>query len=519
MEEFADRRAKGFSQGQRIKTALARALVHRPQNMLLDEPTNGLDVMAVRALRALLQPLRDAGHCVLFSSHVMQEVSALCDEVVVIAARHGARGRHARRPSAPRTGTAGLEEAFVQLIGGAEMSLTMRADAHRVRQGVPREPARAPHADLGADLRSAARAAAVRRRAVAEPRARRAAGRRPLTLAVAHGERAPNLLAFLRQYGVTVTAVDYDDAAARAAVAGARQPLVLAVTRRLRRAARGRAAGAAASCTRTPPTPSARRSAERVRVLLAQYGALLGAAAPRGARPRPAAARADRGAGHRRLDARRRSVLLLGTLSYLVLLTMLMGGMYLAIDATAGERERGSLEPLLTVPVRARAPDLRQDPRGLRLHDAVADAHGDGVRGRAALRRARALRHERQLRAAASALAVVLVCLPLVPLGAALMTLVAACTRSYREAQTYLGLVLLVPTLPLVFAGAPGPAAAGSPPWRCPRWASTSSSRACCAMSRCRRATWRSRSRVTLALGALLVGIAGRLYRREALLG
>jgi len=118
MEEFADRRAKGFSQGERVKTALARALVHRPRNLVLDEPTNGLDVMAVRALRRLLGSLRDAGHCVLFSSHVMQEVSALCDEVVVIA--HGtvlASGTPAA--ICTRTGTAGLEEAFVQLIAGA----------------------------------------------------------------------------------------------------------------------------------------------------------------------------------------------------------------------------------------------------------------------------------------------------------------------------------------------------------------------------------------------------------------
>ncbi len=84
MQPFADRLAKGFSQGQKLKTALARALVHRPKNVLLDEPTNGLDVMAVRSLRKLLAQLREAGHCVLFSSHVMQEVEQLCDEVVVI---------------------------------------------------------------------------------------------------------------------------------------------------------------------------------------------------------------------------------------------------------------------------------------------------------------------------------------------------------------------------------------------------------------------------------------------------
>ena len=66
MEEFADRRARGLSQGERVRTALARALVHSPRNLVLDEPTNGLDVMAVRALRRLLLQLRVAGHCVLF---------------------------------------------------------------------------------------------------------------------------------------------------------------------------------------------------------------------------------------------------------------------------------------------------------------------------------------------------------------------------------------------------------------------------------------------------------------------
>lgn len=118
MEEFADRRAKGFSQGERIKTALARALVHAPRNLLLDEPTNGLDVMAVRALRALLRQLRDAGHCVLFSSHVMQEVSALCDEVVVIAAGT-VLASGTPEEIRVRTGAGSLEEAFVRLISGA----------------------------------------------------------------------------------------------------------------------------------------------------------------------------------------------------------------------------------------------------------------------------------------------------------------------------------------------------------------------------------------------------------------
>ncbi len=116
MTAFADRLAKGFSQGQRVKTALARALVHQPRNVLLDEPTNGLDVMAVRTLRRLLGELRAEGHCILFSSHVMQEVAALCDEVIIIAA--GTVIVQATPDELRvRAGTQSLEEAFVRLVG------------------------------------------------------------------------------------------------------------------------------------------------------------------------------------------------------------------------------------------------------------------------------------------------------------------------------------------------------------------------------------------------------------------
>jgi sodium transport system ATP-binding protein len=121
MQEFAERRGKGLSQGERVKTALARSLVHRPRNLILDEPTNGLDVMAVRSLRRLLQALRDEGHCVLLSSHVMQEVSALCDEVVVIGAGTVIACGTPEEIRA-RTGTGALEDAFVQLISGGEGS-------------------------------------------------------------------------------------------------------------------------------------------------------------------------------------------------------------------------------------------------------------------------------------------------------------------------------------------------------------------------------------------------------------
>jgi sodium transport system ATP-binding protein len=116
LEDIADRRTKGFSQGQRLKTALARALVHAPRNIILDEPTNGLDVPSVRKLRALLVKLRSVGHCILFSSHVMQEVATLCDDVVVIA--HG-RVVAEGTPEQLRTlaGEDDLEDAFMKLAG------------------------------------------------------------------------------------------------------------------------------------------------------------------------------------------------------------------------------------------------------------------------------------------------------------------------------------------------------------------------------------------------------------------
>ncbi len=115
IEEFADRRTKGFSQGQRTKVSLARALVHDPQNVILDEPSNGLDVMATRSLRHLILKLKDDGRCILFSSHVMQEVAALCDDICIIA-----NGQVAIDDSVDgireRTGRDDLEDAFVAAI-------------------------------------------------------------------------------------------------------------------------------------------------------------------------------------------------------------------------------------------------------------------------------------------------------------------------------------------------------------------------------------------------------------------
>lgn len=119
LDALADRRAAGFSQGERMKVALGRAVVHGPRNVLLDEPTNGLDIPAVRALRGWLRDMRDRGICFLFSSHVLDEVRALCDRIVIISA-----GRVVAHGTADAiccdSGCESLEDAFVRLIAPRE---------------------------------------------------------------------------------------------------------------------------------------------------------------------------------------------------------------------------------------------------------------------------------------------------------------------------------------------------------------------------------------------------------------
>ena len=119
LSEVADRRTAGFSHGERVKVAIARALIHEPQNIMLDEPTVGLDVMSTRALRGFLRQLAAEGRCILFSSHVMQEVAALTDRIAIMS-----RGRvvvfGTKEEILAQTGAATLEDAFVNLIGSGE---------------------------------------------------------------------------------------------------------------------------------------------------------------------------------------------------------------------------------------------------------------------------------------------------------------------------------------------------------------------------------------------------------------
>lgn len=338
----------------------------------------------------------------------------------------------------------------------------------------------------------------------------------PLVVAVSHAERAPNLIGRLAEYGVTIVSTTLDDAGARGAVRGGRFKAVLIVPPDF-----------AAQMARGAPAPlrlyadssdsSAQRDTARLRALLAQYGSTL-------ARLRLLA----RGVDPLTLDAvaiedvdvatpADRSVLVLGTLTYLIVLTMLMAGLHLAIDATAGERERGSLEPLLTAPVRR-----EQLIYGKILAACVFMLLSLSLTLTAL---ASVLRFVGLERAGMSVnlgpldvLAAIAFCAPLAPLGAAFMTLVAAYTRTYREAQTYVGLTLLVPTLPLVFAAIEGL----KPSMGLMLLPSLSQH---FLITRLLRSEPIPPLQVavsagaTLAIGALLTMIAGRLYRRESLLG
>jgi len=339
---------------------------------------------------------------------------------------------------------------------------------------------------------------------------------KPLQLAVSHTERAPNLISKLVEYGITVQPVTYDDDDARKAVQERRHKLVLMIPDSY-----------GEQFTSARPAPLAlysdsserfvERDVQRTKGILAAYSSNIARLRmmARGLDPMVLAPVAVHDVDVSTPASR--SVLALGTMSTIILLTLLMGGLYLAIDATAGERERGSLESLLTVPVRrehliygkilaacaymALSLALSVTALAFLLRFVGLESFGMSVNF-----------------GPLTALKVILVTLPLVPLGASLMTIVAAYTRSYREAQTYLGLVLLVPTLPLVFA-----AALGLQP--------TLGLMAIPSLGQHFLITSLLKDEaiplihvalsvgVTLGLGLALAAVAGRLYHREALLG
>lgn len=339
---------------------------------------------------------------------------------------------------------------------------------------------------------------------------------RPLRVTVSHAERAPQLMAYLRQYRVRIRKVEDGRAAARALVTAHRQEQVLYVPEDFgSRLDSGEPAPLLIYADESSQTSAG--NVARLSAIIAQYSTTL-------ARLRLVARGMDPllevpiAVQHIDLSTpASRSALVLGMLSYFILLTMFMGGIYLAIDATAGERERGSLEPLLTLPVR----------REELIYGKILAACAYMILSLALTVTAfaivlRFIGLERFGMTAnlgpVVAAEIVLCCLPLVPLGAALMTIVAAFTRSYREAQTYVGLVILMPTLPLVFAATLGL----EPSARLMLVPSLGQHFLIMGLLRAQPlpafyvALCVSS---TLALGATLVLIAARLYRREALLG
>jgi sodium transport system permease protein len=339
---------------------------------------------------------------------------------------------------------------------------------------------------------------------------------RPVPLAVSHADRAPNLMAFLRQYGVDPQPINVDDSGARADIRDHRHTLVMLITAEFgKQLATGEPAPVLLYADSSDTTNG--RGLSRVRLLLEQYGVLLSRLriTARGIDPLVLSPLVVQNVDVATPSSR--SVVFLGTLSYLILVTMLMGGMYLAIDTTAGERERGSLESLLTVPVKRQQliyGKIMATCAYMTLSLSLTTAAFSIALQFVGLERFGMTVNFGPL----VALKVIGFCLPLVPLGAALMTIVAAFTRSYREAQTYLGLVLVIPTLPLVFAGMLGlrpTATLMMVPSLSQHFLITSLLR-----DETLSATFFALSLITtLAVGAVLMLIAGRLYDREALLG
>jgi sodium transport system permease protein len=337
-----------------------------------------------------------------------------------------------------------------------------------------------------------------------------------LTVSVAHAERAPNLLAYLGARGIDIEKVDFDEAAARRAVATQTHKIILEIPEDFgTRLQDGQPAPVVLYADSSRPFEQ--RGIARVRALVAQYGIEIAQLRflARGIDPISVLP-----ISVQQIDvstASGRSVLVLSLMTYLVLLSMLFGGLYLAIDATAGERERGSLEVLLTSPV----------PREHLMYGKIAAAAAymliSLILTVAMFSVAISFVGLEKQGATANlgpqaAMTMIAFCAPLIVFGAAYLSIVAGFAKSYREAQTYLGLVITIPTLPLMFAGLLGLQAKAAymfVPFLSQHLLLTTVLRA----EEIVPAYVAISVLSTLGYGAVLMWVAGRLYRREALLG
>lgn len=335
-------------------------------------------------------------------------------------------------------------------------------------------------------------------------------------LAVSGGAQAPNLVGFLRQHDIGVRTVDVDEEGARRSIRDGIHRLVLVVPEEYpRRLAEG--VPASLQLYSDSSDNQTGRYAARVRAVLEGYGAQIGSLRLLARGINPDIARAVVVDNVDVSTPAGRSLLVLGMMTYFILFAMLMGGLYLAIDATAGERERGSLESLLTVPA-ARETLIY----GKILATCCYMLLSLAITLAAFTVCLRFVELERLGMSAnfgpAVAMKVFLVAAPFVLLGAALMTVVASFTRSYKEAQSYLTVVLLVPTMPIVFAGLYS--------LRPTAWLMTVPSLSQhLLMTGLLRDEALSLEHVgismaaTMFAGLVLAWLAGRLYRREAILG
>ncbi len=272
----------------------------------------------------------------------------------------------------------------------------------------------------------------------------------PLQLTISGGELAPGLMQYLKSHDVTLTLSALTEDAAKAAVRGGRAPVVVIVSPEYPE--RFEAAKPAPVLVVADSADSQeRKNADRARALLANYGSAIAQQRlqVRGVNPLLTVPVAVNDVDVATPTGR--AVVILGFMTYFVLFALLMGGLYLAIDSTAGERERGSLEALLSLPV------LRSALVGGKILATCAYmCLSLSISLTAFVVVFRFVPLERLGMSAnlgaGTALTLFAICLPFVPLGASLMSFVASFTRTYREAQTYLTSVLLIPTLPIAFA-------------------------------------------------------------------